>query len=602
MLRLFKSLAQPQSTPLQVLSKIPKIPLVSPHHLINNVPHHKTLSYQLSASFFGLFSSKSPKNSYIQDLGLIQNHSNQELASFQQILKKYLSSQDFTNFTQEESTVLLKAFDQLGKVCFGPPIRESDALKYYEEAMKFVKAKGMTDSKEVAALHNGLAYTLYLHQRLSEALGHFEKAQEMLEKVGLDGESVYPYIQNIYFQGAISLTQGNLQKAEEYLQIALETSEAIPQRDLVEPFLVDIYENLAYVYLKKNNLEQAREYAKKALEIIPRIFGEDHLRSVALSRNLAIRLFSQEKFDDALLYAKKLNNSLKRNSQADKNEDLQSLVLIAEIYTKKNDFSNASAHFKQALDILEKSSKSFQGAADNIYFLAAKSHFAEGKFQEAKELFNKVISIGRNKFGETGIQIANGLNAWGQILETNENTKKDAYETYRKSLEIYKKFGDQHIVDVIHNTTRLAELARQLGNYGESVDYARKALKLCSESGQNLHWLEEINNLLGTSLFVGGNEAEGLKHFEEAARLCEESSDKSGNLQSHYHILADAHFRAKNMERAEKKAKKALEVCASKFGNADPNTQACLSLLLRILDAQKKTDDAVKLRQVFGVE
>ncbi len=467
MFRIFKSLAKFQPAPLQTLSKTSSksalIPLCNFHKNSN-----KALSYNFSASFS---LTKRPENIYIQDLRLIQTLPDQELSSFQQILKKYITSHDFANFTPEDSSQLLKAFDQLGKVCFETLNREGDALKYYEEALEFAKTKGITDSKEIGFVHNGLAYALYLQGKFDEALKNFEQGQQILEKVGLDGESVYPYIQNIYFQGTISLNKGNIAKAEEYLQIALEANEATPEKD--EAFLIDIYENLAYVYFQKNDVENAHKYAKKALENIYKVCGENSGRSATLLRDVASSLLSQGKFDDALSYAKKLDNTLTQNKEADKIEVIESLVLIGKIYNKKTVTSNA-------------------------------------------------------------------------------------------------------------------------------VEYGQKALKLCSESGHNLYWLEQIHSLLGTSLFAGGKEAEGLKHFEEAAELCEESGDKSGNLHSHYYLLADAYFKKKDFGKAEDIAKEALEFCILRFGHGSPDSEAYLSLLLKIFEAQNKTEAIAKIREAFG--
>jgi len=602
MFRLFKSLAKPQSAPLQILSKASKFTFAPLYHFTSNIHKNhstKTLSYHPSASFSAFAFTKSPENHYIQDLRMIKDHSVEELASFQQILKKYIASQDFADFNKEDSSRLLKAFFQLAKVCYETPKREGDSLKYYEEALAFAKTVGIKDSKEVGFIYNGMAFVLYIHQRFDEALTNLEKAKEMFEKLGLDSESHYPYVQNIYLQGSLNLSKGNIEKAEEYFQIALQVSEGIPE-SVVEVLHIDIYEGLAYANFKKNNLEQAHEYAIKALDSIYKVYGEDNARGIALSRDLACSLYSQEKFDDALSYAQKLNHTLKHNRDAGNYEVIQSLALIGQIYTKKNDFANATANFKQVLDILEKSPKAFQDA-DTFYILTAKSYFAEGKVQEATEIFNKAISLISNKHGESGVQTANVLASWGQTLESNENSKKDALGVYQRALEIYKKLGAQHIPDVIQISTRLSDVARQIGNYKESIEHGQQALKLCAESGQNLYWLEDINSLLGITYIADGQLAEGLKHLEEAVRICEESDNKSRDLHSHYYLLADSYLRNKDMEKAEKAAKKTLELSVLRFGKEHSETEISLALLLNILNAQKKTDDIARVLQIFGI-
>ncbi len=326
------------------------------------------------------------------------------------------------------------------------------------------------------------------------------KAKKCLKKVGVDDDSAYVVLQGYTYQGSIALAQGNFDQAEKYFQAA---SEAVPETNVIEDFLMGIYENLAFINFKKEDFEKAQELAIKAIDLQ----SKDDVVNPALLRELASSFYVQGKLDDALKYAQMMETALKSNPEGDEYRVIENLILTGNIYTQKSDETNAFAYFKQANDILEKSPEVFQDFPhpEHFYLPAAFTYFEKGKDQEAAELFTKGINYLRSQYGENSLEVATNLASWALTLETNQNTKKGAYDTFKESVKIFQKLGEECIPDVIHNTTRLADLSRSVGKPGESAEYCRKALKLINSFPVTIFGMRRNRNYfacLGTIKFI----------------------------------------------------------------------------------------------------
>ncbi len=99
----------------------------------------KSSVFHLSSLKFSSATSNSLPNKYQEDLKSVANHNENEIKAYQEVLDKYYAFQDPHSLTKEESSLLLRAFFQLAKVCYESPGRTEEALAYSNEALTIYK-------------------------------------------------------------------------------------------------------------------------------------------------------------------------------------------------------------------------------------------------------------------------------------------------------------------------------------------------------------------------------------------------------------------------------------------------------------------------------
>ncbi len=129
--------------------------------------------------------------------------------------------------------------------------------------------------------------------------------------------------ESLMYFGLIQLKRNHLEKAEEYLKKAGETEK--------NPAILN---NLGYYYNRTGNFEQAQIYLNQALELSP-----DDPR---INCNLGITLFNRKNFDEAQKYFKKVIEK--------KPEFITPYIYISLIYLELNDVQKAVDFLKECID------------------------------------------------------------------------------------------------------------------------------------------------------------------------------------------------------------------------------------------------------------
>ena len=281
---------------------------------------NKKFGYFSSPSFSTSFSKSTVQQKYKEDLLKVQNHSKEETAQYQEIFDKYLTSKDYSEISQEETPLLLRSFFQLAKACYDARSRTSEAIEYYQEALNFAEKAGITEN-----------YVYYNEGKLSQVWTYLRNSEKIFEKLDLDVEAKYPYVQNIYLQGSLHMGKGEYDKALEKFTKALKFTTELPD-SIASPLLIDTYEGMSYLYYKKQDLAHAHEFSKKCLNEIDDYYELEDIRTESLSRELALTLYQGGDFQSALQYAEKLCKILAKNYEKSNVKTMQSLILLGQIY------------------------------------------------------------------------------------------------------------------------------------------------------------------------------------------------------------------------------------------------------------------------------
>ncbi len=294
----------------------------------------------------------------------------------------------------------------------------------YEKAEEVLKYYLNNFSDNV--IINGILARNYLFQ------GEYDLALREVDKaISLDPT----YYRNLYIKGDIYHIKGDLIEAErEYLKL-LKADEQVAQRNgkshlgalyllkgkfekSKEQFSPDFHYELAYIYLKLGNFNEAFVECSKA--------GSD--KSNLLLKGLIY--LKKKSIDEAYKVAEELKELIEKGIIKKEIRYYQHLMGMIEL--QRGNFSEAFEYFNQALSLLP---SQYSISALFIEPLAL-AYYKSGDLNNAREQYERIISLtfGRLSYGDI---YAKSFYMLGKIHEQQGDTAK-AIEHYEKFLTLWK--------------------------------------------------------------------------------------------------------------------------------------------------------------------
>jgi len=149
-----------------------------------------------------------------------------------------------------------------------------------------------------------------------------------------------------------------------------------------------------------------------------------------------VKLFNEEKFDEALVAAKRALEIRERLLPRTDPRVVQSLGHVGDLYLSKRDFDNAKKTFERLLVIQE---ERFGPTDVNLAFVfdrLAVLYNRDGKPAKAEELYQRALAAREKAFGSENVQVADTHYALGQFYRTRREYDR-ALASYKRSLLIY---------------------------------------------------------------------------------------------------------------------------------------------------------------------
>ncbi len=212
------------------------------------------------------------------------------------------------------------------------------AIRYYEAAVS--AAAGVKDLLQLAKMHHGLGVAHHRRQQPTAARQHYDKAIT-LYSIESDSSAAYRVENDL---GDLLLQQGQLDSAEEHLLKALAGSNELKMDRRGRGYVLT---NLGEVYLRRNELSQARDCLEQALEVAEAV-GERIVLANArvLLGQLEERNGNRSLADDSFKTAIRILEEL---GMPDRLRDAH--MNYAELLDARQDLAAASRQWKQAAEI-----------------------------------------------------------------------------------------------------------------------------------------------------------------------------------------------------------------------------------------------------------
>ena len=172
---------------------------------------------------------------------------------------------------------------------------------------------------------------------------------------------------------------------------------------------------------------------------------------------------------------------------------------------KENKFDEAVPLAKRALEIRERLLPPDDPLVLTALGNLANLYNAKGDYSAAKKTFERLLALQEQQFGPTSVMLASTLDRLAVIYYRERNTSK-AEDMYKRALDLREKgFGPDH-VEVAHSLFSLAHFYRLSGKYDLALDAYRRSLSIYGRaSGVELSVFERARDGLSCLAYETGN-------------------------------------------------------------------------------------------------
>ncbi len=274
-------------------------------------------------------------------------------------------------------------------------------------------------------------------------------------------------------------------------------------------YLLKIYEDIGYAYLKKADYNKSIENYRNALK---HASDEGQLNIARLYNSIGFVFRKNDNHDEAI---KNLFSALeiRKRELEPADPDLGTTYNdIGLVYLNRREYSNCEKYYKKALKIREKNSDSrpldLAFSYNNLGTL-----FREKKeYSKSLEFYKKALEIREKVLGDSHLDVAQTVNNIGVLYE-KIGEYADALENYEKALEIREgKYSFSH-PDLAWSYHSIASVYMKMKN-PKSVECAERALRIRYETiGENHSYTIKTQFLLAKVYYNNGNLQSALEQY-----------------------------------------------------------------------------------------
>ena len=289
-----------------------------------------------------------------------------------------------------------------------------------------------------------------------------------------------------YFEIFRENNAGNFDKALELARRVSETREKLLGANQAAAAAdADLW--MSRLYIRKNNLAESENFARRAAEAIAKNYGAESLKYAdALSVSAQIRQ-AQSNFAEAeTLYLKALGVREKL-AGADSAAAADSLGSLGVLYRAMNDYVKAEQNFAKALMIYENSLGVNRLETAILLNNFGMFYYGSGSFEKALTLLQRSLAVKENTFPEVHRQVGIAYNNLGLIAWKKGDYEK-ARNYYLRALKIFETVNGTQSDSVANILGNLAIIYKEFdGNLAKSEEFFKRALAINEKNVGEFH-------------------------------------------------------------------------------------------------------------------
>ena len=393
-------------------------------------------------------------------------------------------------------------------------------------------------------------------------------------------------------------------------------NKSIPTNDKLH----ELYSNSADEYQNGNHIN-ALQWAQKAHEYAKTYFGSNSPDTIITLSNLAVILFSLQRFDESEAKLKKALQVCEKVHGYNDSNTLKVINNLADFYSEQEQFKNAEIFYEKGLEISEKVYGAKNPFTLKILCKLSSVFIASGQIDKAESNLTLASKLLKN------IDLTDNkskINIYIKLSESYQKINKNdhANNFLNEALNLNEKIHGPSHPDTIQNLNLLADFYKSQGRYDEADDYYFRIIREIQKKFGLTHpnTLKYLTDWATNFLSQGKSQkAEELFEFVWL-QLNNKNSEafEQGNLNdklaiysfeyakkyfglNHYNTFTSlnnlaALYKAQNkFDLSEKYFIQALKISEGLFGKKDRNTLTAMNNLAGTYNDMNKNKDAEAL-------
>lgn len=446
--------------------------------------------------------------------------------------------------------------------------RIKEAQQKFESLIQYIENNDTTGPLDLRVLaYMDYAECLHAYGRYNKAI---ELCDKMLNYVQSHSVGENYYVSEILIHRAASLYQeGRLREAKEDMSRSMEICQNI-LGDMHPKYAVH-YAYIAGFSQTMGDMEHAKEFSEKALQLFEQKFGQGSLNSVLAHQRLINCYINSGDYDKAIesielirsIYKKyginnplwyadlklaqsRIDMELGNHKQADRLIDEvidtycsvvgNDYVNLISLYNQKGNMAKTAGNMYEWYTKAEKLTARVWGEDSRQMALqrvsGANKYFADGEFQKCENIYLNAEKILLETYGGDNYNMVflfdqlSGFYEKMKDYNKAESYKRRAYETTRQT------FGDSHPYLALQETS-LGTLYQSMGRYEEGKNLIMHADSiLTNKYGINHKNTFQSQLAICSALASMGNFEEALTHIEKLRKNVLSSCGKDNLLYS----------------------------------------------------------------------
>ncbi|CAF2970799.1 unnamed protein product [Rotaria sp. Silwood2] len=450
---------------------------------------------QRSLNFPSLAKSYINLGTMYEDLGRL-NKAEENLKKSLHICKRYL-----TNHHPDITTT----YQMLGDVYDGMGKRKK-ALTNYQLSLEVYERRIPLN---LTAMANVYIRMSAVEENSMKAIDYGRKGVSILLDADKIDKEALAFAYNAL--GSTLLKAKQIEEAMINCTKALDLGFELVNGDTSHPSLNSYYHNLGAIYSQQGELEKALEYQQKALEIfIKKVEDPQHPETGQMYNNLAITYHELKKYQLALEFFEKAINSFKQPSAENPRLLAQTYINIGSVYEDLDEWQKEAEYYKMALDV--QLTQLEPDDADLVLTYSSLAAIYENRENYATTLDYLVpmLNIQTEILSKYDLELADTHERVGTCYHLTKNYKK-ALKHYRKVLKIQRR--QREPLTSIYQS--LGNTYRELKQRKTASKYYQMAIEIINEKDETSRTIDEHADLCQLYRRLGIIERQ-LKQFDKA--------------------------------------------------------------------------------------
>ncbi|MFQ5981090.1 MAG: tetratricopeptide repeat protein [Candidatus Heimdallarchaeota archaeon] len=387
------------------------------------------------------------------------------------------------------------------------------------------KGEEQNDHLLVGNVENLLGKIYRIHQQYSEAIDHYQRAEQAFAQVG-NNEGLSKVYHNL---GNVHIFLERFKQAKKYHFKAYELAQKDPNQEILASSLL----NIGSMFYQNGELEEALSYFEKACTLLEEIPDEPNL--AATYHNLAEVFLLRSKYENASAYSSKALTLYK------KHENVIGQRLALTTYARS---TKSAGHFDKSIEAyLSIIDLKGAGNPEKVLHELGETYIALNQLNDAKKVFEQILETPTR----TPPDEVQALDRLARIAITERNLEQ-AIKRYEQILNILNELEPQD-----HDS--IASTEANLGYAYLKIDKMDRAWELLERATR---YFQKRKNWEELAILANNFKDELIlkRHYNLAIPLLEEYSipslkklkNSEGENQHHYEVAFLHHLQGNTQQ------------------------------------------------------